>query len=80
MHTKKLCYTFETMFTMNQNKQRYVYNWLKYKKQYNKLYLNFLLDKVFLTNVYEYFNKLTAFDCKFDYVWITFRCCHTSKV
>ena len=68
MHTQKMCYIFETMFTMNQNKQRNVYNSLKYKKQYNKLYLNFLLDKVCLTKVYEYFNKITAFDCKFDYV------------
>ena len=28
------------------------------------MYLNFLLDKLFVTKVYEYFNKFTAFDCK----------------
>ena len=28
------------------------------------MYLNFLLDKLFVTYVFEYFNKFTSFDCK----------------
>ena len=34
------------MLTMHENTLKYVYNSLKYKKLYNKLYLNFLLDKI----------------------------------
>ena len=42
---------------------------------------------MFVTKVYEYFNKLTtlnnkltALDCKFDLVWINFSSCHILKV
>ena len=48
MHTKKVRCIFETTFTMHLNILNYAQNSLKYKKLYNKIYLNFPLDKVCL--------------------------------
>ena len=51
MHTKEACCIFKTMFTIQENTLNYVQNPLKYKKLYNKLYLNFLIDKVCLNKI-----------------------------
>ena len=62
----------------------YVYNPLKYKKLHftqNTTVFNFSFTwGLFVTKVYEYFNKLTAFECKFDLIWVCFCCCHALKV
>ena len=51
MHTKEASCIFKTMFTIQENTLNYVHNPLKYKKLYNKLYLNYLLDKVCLNKI-----------------------------
>ena len=52
MRTKKVCCIVKAMFIIHENILNYFYNPLKYKKLYNELYnklsLNFILDKICL--------------------------------